>query len=231
MEKKDSINIIESFDFKALGARILKYWYLFALSLIIGFFISYYKIRYSVPVYSTYGKMLLKDEYTSWGQEYFIKGMELVSARNRLSNEIGLISSFNMMRSVLEELNFDVFYYDIGDLKDTELYKKSPFVVKLDSTNQNIRNLYYYMTITDSKHFALARNREMNNQKVYAFNAPIVLNDIKLEIQLTDRYTPEKSKNKLYAFNVNDLNSLAKVYQRSINWKQHPWSLLSFSSA
>ena len=112
MEKQNTVNAIESFDFKALGARMLKYWYLFAIALIIGTSISYYKVRYSVPVYKTYGKALLKDEYSSWGQEYFIKGMELVSARSRISNEVGLISSYNMMRTVLDEVDFGVFYYD-----------------------------------------------------------------------------------------------------------------------
>ena len=121
MSNPNNINKIESFDFKALGARMLKFWYLFILAFILAFIVSFYKIRYSVPIYTTYSKVLLKDEYTSWGQEYFIKGMELVSARNRLTNEIGTISSYNLMRSALDDVDFKVFYYDIGNIKTTEL--------------------------------------------------------------------------------------------------------------
>jgi tyrosine-protein kinase Etk/Wzc len=152
--------MIESFDFKALGARMIKYWYLFVISFIVAFVLSYYKVRYSIPVYKTYGKALLKDEYTAWGQEYFIKGMELVSARNRLTNEIGTISSYNLMRSVLNEVDFSVFYYDIGNIKTTELYKKSPFEIELDSSVNDYRAISYYVKIVDRNTFQLSSDKE-----------------------------------------------------------------------
>lgn len=231
MESKDSKNAIESFDFKALGARMLKFWYLFALSLLIGYVVSYYKIRYSVPTYKTYGKALLKDEYSSWGQEYFIKGMELVSARSRISNEVGLISSYNMMRKVLDDLDFDVFYYDVGDIKTTELYKKSPFLVELDTNNQQIYRAHYFLKVENSNKFSISRDKEFTTKQTYSFNKDINLNGVKLRLKLTENYNASKSANKLYSFTINDLNSLAKVYQGSINLETVPMesSILQFS--
>lgn len=223
MSNNKEINGIESFDFKALGARMLKYWYLFLIALTIGGVKSFYEIRYSVPMYSTYGKALLKDEYSSWGQEYFIKGMELVSTRDRIANVIGLISSFNMMREVIDELDFEVFYYDIGDVITTELYKKSPFIVELD-TNQSdqYRTAYYYAKLSGNNKISIARSEEFKNSKDYSFNKWVDLNGTRMKFKLTDRYIEKRHKDKLFSFSINDLNSLAKVYQRSIFLETEP---------
>ena len=123
MENNQHQNIIESFDFKAFASRSIKYWYLFVISLAIGGSISLYKIRYSEPSYTTYSKILLKDDKTSyWGQDYFMKGMELVNQNSELENEIGLINSFSLNKKTLELLDINIFYFDYGKIKTTELY-------------------------------------------------------------------------------------------------------------
>ena len=231
MESNQPKNVIESFDFKALGARMLKYWYLFVVSLLIGWVVSYYTVRYSVPVYKTYGKTLLKDEYSAWGEEYFIKGMELVSARNRLVNEVGIISSYNLMRAVLDEVDFRVFYYDIGSIKTTELYKSSPFKVELDSNVVDQLRAAYYLKVEDQSTFSVANNEEFENKQNFPFNQWVDLNGIKTKITLTENYQQGRTEEKLLYFTINDLNSLAKVYQSSIGLETEPMesSILKFS--
>lgn len=231
MDNNAQKNIIESFDFKALGARMLKYWYLFALSLIIGFVVSYYKIRYSVPLYKTYGKTLLKDEYSAWGEEYFIKGMELVSARNRLTNEVGIISSYNIMREVLNRVDFSVFYYDIGNIKTTELYKSSPFLVEIDTNQENHYRAFYYLKVNDAASFSVSMDKEFENQQTFPFNKWVDMNGLKVKITLTEKYEKGKTEEKLLSFSINDLNSLAKVYQTSLQLETEPLesSILKFS--
>lgn len=224
-------NLIETFDFKALGARMLKYWYLFTIALIVGGVISFYKVRYSVPTYKTYGKTLLKDEYSAWGEEYFIKGMELVSARNRLTNEIGIISSYNLMRQVLDKVDFKVFYYDIGNIKTTELYKNAPFLVEIDSTVKDYYTAYYYFKVIDENTYLLANNEDLENAEKYMFNQWVKPGQVPIRISLTKFYKSGKTEEKLLSFSINDLNSLAKVYQNSIGLETEPLesSILKFS--
>ena len=92
----------ESFDIKPYALRALQYWYLFVIALLISSGYAYYKVRYSIPVYKVDARIVIKDEYSSWGQEYFLPGMELVSTRNRLVNEVGSIRSFPLMRKVCD---------------------------------------------------------------------------------------------------------------------------------
>ncbi|MGE3654362.1 MAG: polysaccharide biosynthesis tyrosine autokinase, partial [Flavobacteriales bacterium] len=231
MNKTNQTNMIESFDFKALGARMLKFWYLFVICFVIGFILSFYNIRYSVPTYKTYSKVLLKDEFSSWGQEYFLQGMELVSARNRLSNEVGMISSYNVMRSTLNNLpDFKVFYYDIGNIKTSELYKKSPFTVLVNDSIQTPRASYYFLKIINNSEFALSLTEDgFTQDKPYRFDQPITIAELTFTIHLNE--LNEKYDDKLYSFYINDLNSLAKVYQNKVLIETDPpeSSILKFS--
>src|SRR3989344_256584 len=96
MDATHNKTVVESFDLKAFLFRIIKYWYLFVFSIGIAYTYSYYTNRYSHNIYNAYAKVLVKSEYSSWGQEYFLKGLELVSARNTFNDEIGIISSYDL---------------------------------------------------------------------------------------------------------------------------------------
>ena len=82
------------FNYMQLGIKALRYWYLLVIGGLLGAGVAFYTVRYTIPLYKVDARIMVKDEYTSWGQEYFLPGMELVSTRNRLVNEIGAIRSF-----------------------------------------------------------------------------------------------------------------------------------------
>ncbi|MBL4755481.1 MAG: hypothetical protein JKY52_18030, partial [Flavobacteriales bacterium] len=131
MSLKGDIDKDQSFDYKLIVIKALSYWYLFLIALMISGAYAWYSVRYAIPTYRVTARILLKDEYSSWGQEYFLSGLELVSARNRLVNEVGAIRSFPLMRKVIQELpEFKVSYYWVGDIKTTEFYKNSPLFVR-----------------------------------------------------------------------------------------------------
>ena len=116
-------------NFRVLWIYIIRYWYLVIISLVCSLAYAYYQIRYTPATYSVNSRMLVKDEYSSWGQEYFLPGMELVSGRNRLINEIGLIKSYPLMKKVAIALNRTISYNKIGNIKTTEMYPKSEFEI------------------------------------------------------------------------------------------------------
>jgi len=206
----------ESFDIKPYALKALQYWYLFAIALLVSSGYAYYKVRYSVPVYKVDARIVIKDEYSSWGQEYFLPGLELVSGRNRLVNEVGAIRSFPLMRKVIDELpEFRVWYYDIGNIKSTGLYRSSPFVVQWDSIQD--RSLFgksFYVKILSPKRFVIGINQdvELEGKKFY-FGESFELNNNKLTIKLRQPYNYEFFKDKLYRFTINNLDRLAISYQ------------------
>jgi len=222
MNKKEEQNIIESFDLKAFGARLLKKWFLFLFAFIIASIVSFYQIRYSVPQYSAYSKVLLKDEYSAWTEESFIKGMELVSNRSRLSNEIGLLQSFSLNYRVVDALPFDVFYYKIGNIKTTELYKASPFKIVIDTTIHYQGVPTFFLKFKDKNHFHLSTKKDdIEAAKTYRVGQKISFPKVDFEIELTDEFI-SKDIDDVYAFKINDLYSLSKVKQVSFYAETDP---------
>lgn len=117
-------------NYKVYLNYVLKYWFLPLIGIVFSITYSYLQVRYTPPSYTTNARMLLKDEYSSWGQEYFLPGMELVSSRNRLVNELGVIKSFPLMERVAKEINWDISIFKIGNIMTRELYPISEFTVK-----------------------------------------------------------------------------------------------------
>lgn len=203
----------ENISVKSFLFKSIKYWYLFVIALVSSYSIAYYKIRYNIPTYNANARVLIKDEFSSWGQEYFLPGMELVSARNRLVNEIGIIRSFPIMRKVMEKLpDFRVTYNDIGNIKTTELYKESPFVVEWDTTGKSIYNRTFYLKMISSDKFLLSERRFEDDPGLeYSFNDPFKIDDNIVQVKLKQSFTNDLSK-KLYSFRVNNMDDLAVSY-------------------
>src|SRR5690554_376812 len=135
MQDSSSSSSSLQIDPKVYLAYVLRYWYLLLIGLMGAMLYAYYQVRYTPATYSTNSRMLVKDEYSSWGQEYFLPGMELVSSRNRLVNEIGIMKSFPLMERVAQSLDWRVSYYKIGNIKTTEMYPASEFKVKVVKGN------------------------------------------------------------------------------------------------
>ena len=109
---------------------IFRFWYLVLIGLVISLAISFYKMRYESPTYSVSSRLLVKDEYSSWGQDYFIKGTDLVSSGSNMMNEFGIIKSLPLMEDVVGELNWNVFYYKVGNVRTTEMYPVSEITLR-----------------------------------------------------------------------------------------------------
>ncbi|MCB0802887.1 MAG: hypothetical protein KDB74_07295, partial [Flavobacteriales bacterium] len=136
---------------------LIRYWYLLAFGLIASVSYAYYQVRYTIPQYSTNARMLVKDEYSSWGQEYFLPGMELVSGRNRLVNEIGIIKSFPLMSLVAQDLDWKISYNKIGNIKTTEQYPSSEFAIEIDS---GIQDGAFFLRFINNQSFKIASNQD-----------------------------------------------------------------------
>ncbi|HIA37522.1 MAG TPA: polysaccharide biosynthesis tyrosine autokinase, partial [Flavobacteriales bacterium] len=203
------------FNYLQFGIKALRYWYLLIIGALFGVGIAFYQVRYSVPVYKVDARIMVKDEYTSWGQEFFLPGMELVSTRNRLVNEIGSIRSFPLMRKVIDELpEFKVFYYGIGNIKVTEMYRNSPFKVSFDTIiNSRIYNKTYYLKILSDDNYAVGtKNNGDYDWKEQPFRKPINLKGNILNISLNGPFTTPFDAN-LYSFVINNPDQLAINYQ------------------
>jgi len=78
-----------------------------------------------------------------------------------MDNEVQIFKSLTLMEKVVERLNLQVYYYRIGQLKETELYLNSPFVVdSFELKNKNGYGGNFLLEQKDYKTFLFKKNEE-----------------------------------------------------------------------
>ena len=129
----------KTIDIKALALKYAQYWYYFLLSILFFGSIAFLYNRFTVPEYSVSTTLLIRDDNnTQLGAENLIEGLELFSGKKNITNEIIILKSYSITEKVIKELGLGLSYFQHGFFQTNELFERSPFIVTLDSTHNQI---------------------------------------------------------------------------------------------
>lgn len=140
----DSARTIERNSFREVNLkefliRIFSYKWLFLASILLGLGLAYLYNKIATPRYAV-GTSILIDASGSQnlGKSRFLEGgVSQIDADKNIFNEMGVLTSFSLVKQTLEELNFDITYKAGSWYKMEEYYGNFPFrVVLLDSMSQ-----------------------------------------------------------------------------------------------
>ena len=122
----------ETLDLKVLVIKILSYWYLFVIGVIVALALGYLYNRYTPSVYQASASVFVKEDKMGIDPTSMMTGLTFKSNIN-IDNEIGILQSFSLRERTIKELEFfNVSYYVTGRVATRELYKATPFNVELD---------------------------------------------------------------------------------------------------
>ncbi|QQV03372.1 MULTISPECIES: GumC family protein [Chryseobacterium] len=136
----------ENLNIREIIKPYLYRWYWFVAGIIIAGLLSWFFLRYSIPVYSTESTLLIKEvKKSTSGQPEMSVISELGGiggmGTNSVDNEIEILKSKKLMLSVVRELALETNIYSKGKIKETELYKDSaPFFVRV--INEKAKAVY-----------------------------------------------------------------------------------------
>jgi len=213
----------ETLDIKQLLYRVIANWYWYAISVFIALFVAYLVNRYSQQVFSVTSSVIVRDDDQSKayvGAEQLIQSLRLVKNTKSVQNEIGILQSYSLARQTIEELDdFNVTYVAVGrrGIKESKLYKKSPFKVITDSGAVNLVGYPVYVTILDSARYQLEIDDGMGIKRTMRFGQPFNHESFNFTIQLRDlaSYKDAQTVSKYY-FYFNDPNALALQYKSKV---------------
>ena len=140
-------------DFRKAFSRILSYWWLFIIGLVIAFVAGRLFMRYATFEYSARAVLLIKDAGTSGelSEQNILLDQRLTGGGKEMDNEIQILKSLTLMEKVVERLQLNVLYYRIGNLKESELYTKTPFFVdSFALNNRQFVNFYIELILSSS---------------------------------------------------------------------------------
>ncbi len=220
----------ETLDIRGILIKYLRYWYWFVISVIIALTIAYFINKFSENVYQANATILIRDDRKGGFQPGRVMGeLDMFYQRNNVVNEMALLRSYSMVDSALQYMNVGVTYYNIGrlvgEIRMSELYNNSPFVVEWDrnstppyNTPVHIKIISedtYEMEINPKSNFAIfaGKNkvREMRFGEVYRGG------NFNLRIKKSNIFTPESHVDREYIFIINNMSSLPGKYISSLN--------------
>lgn len=121
-EEDDSQNI------KDLLFKYLKYWPWFLVAVILSIGLGYVYLRYAPKYYTSVAKIRIIDDSKDLNVASEAVSLLTGSPKINLDNEIEIIKSYRLLSQVVEELNLDISYYQVGNIKTTEIWDP-PFLV------------------------------------------------------------------------------------------------------
>jgi capsular exopolysaccharide synthesis family protein len=229
----------ETLDLKRYFFLFLSKWYWIAICVFAGLFVAYLVNRYSEQVYSVKASLLVGNadgRKVGQGVQNLMREMNIMQDRKRIENEIGILQSYTLARTAIEELpDFNITYVNVGrrGIAESKMYNRSNFVVHVDTTENNAAGYPVNINIISAKEYELdfddgtspkrMRFGEKYHDHRFAFT---------ITLREPDNFELSRQSNKYY-FIINDAHSQAIAYMKKIaielNDKQG--SLLTLSTS
>ena len=139
------------FNLAAIYRAVVLNWYWFLLSIIICLAAAFLYLRYTIPVYNAYAKMLVKDEDGGRRNASLIRSSSTlgqITQNYGIENETEIIKSSSIAEQAVKDLKLYVSYQSVGRIHDIECYNNQPITVDIDPTHLEKMNAPINLTIT-----------------------------------------------------------------------------------
>lgn len=166
----------EKLNLKKAISKYLYKWPWFVASIIICVAVAFIYLRYSIPKYQS--KTTLKfdkkqNDLTSALADLDNLGIGLGNS-DELKGEAAIVNSRPLLMQVVKNLNLNVEYFTAGDIKDSQLFGKTPIAAKvLDYTKEKFIKVEYTLKDVKGDQFIL---QSLNKKEIPGkFNVPLKL--------------------------------------------------------
>ncbi|WP_194778573.1 GumC family protein [Pararhodonellum marinum] len=146
---------VKPIDIKYYLIKYSRYWPLYLTCILIGLVLVFLYHRYTVEQYEVRGSILIKRNVSP--EVRILDRANIFSSPNNLENDILLFTSKNLASEALNKLHFDVSYYASTNIKEVELYDKSPIKVSVDWDHPQLESGLIQLTKISEKEFELSR--------------------------------------------------------------------------
>jgi capsular exopolysaccharide synthesis family protein len=137
-------------DIKYYLIKYSRYWPLYATCIFIAMVLVFLFHRYSVEEYQVQGSVLIKPKNSP--EVRILDRSNIFSGSNNLENDILLFTSKNLAEEALKKVHFEVSYYASTNIKEVELYDKSPIKVLVDwSVHQTEGGTVHLTKVSDTE--------------------------------------------------------------------------------
>ncbi|MDG5490123.1 tyrosine-protein kinase family protein [Psychroserpens sp. SPM9] len=194
--------------------KYLRYWYWFALGIILALIGAYLYLRYTPKIYSSSAKIKILNK---------TKGLELPSSAfvfNRsninLENEIEILKSYRIIEEVVEKLDLTVEYYEEGTVLTTQI-DRFPFKLVKTKPNDSIINFSSFRIVVGKNEFNISRGDSDTAIVIPEFNSYNVNHNLPFEIQFENPAAASANVGKTFILKLIPVSSATRKLKSQID--------------
>ncbi|MEM5564001.1 polysaccharide biosynthesis tyrosine autokinase [Psychroserpens sp. AS72] len=194
--------------------KYFRYWYWFALGVLLALLGAYLYLRYTPKIYSSAAKIKILNK---------TKGLELPSSAfifNRsninLDNEIEIIKSYRIIEEVVKSLNLTAEYYEEGNVLTTQL-DQFPFKFVKTIPNDSITNFMSYRILIEKNGFKIFKGQSDSAVSIPQFNSYGINHNLPFELQLENKSNVSSLIGKTFILRLMPVSSATRKLKSQIN--------------
>jgi capsular exopolysaccharide synthesis family protein len=166
---------MEQIDIKVLIKKVIRKWYWFILSMAIAGTAGVYYLVTTQKEYLVEASIKLKDEIEgrNYPKKDFLQGHELLQVDSKLDDEIGILTSYNLIKKSLEKLDFEVSYFHYtaklgraGKVLAKELYP-APFKVVMKRSNWQLTGVPIFIEFLEGDKYRVSLSAKKTPLSLY----------------------------------------------------------------
>lgn len=202
--------------------RIIRYWYIITLTVIISLITAYLVNRYTTRIYPISASIIIRESDENIGAK-FLYNNSLINPYRNYYNEFFIMRSYPLMQQVVEDLNLHVSYHVKGEIKSMEWYMPH-FPVRVKPAHGYTLpygNSFRYTLISEDEFTidsGIKDEKASANLSRHRYNDTISVAGNKLVFQKLGSFNG-KWIGMDFMLTFNDPYSLAQHYSRSLQLK------------
>ncbi|MBK5720461.1 polysaccharide biosynthesis tyrosine autokinase [Dysgonomonas sp. Marseille-P4677] len=213
-----------SFDFVLWFYRILKYWYLFVISVALFLAYAYIKNKSWVPVFYVQAMMIMEDKNTA---SIVAGAVPTASLLRNTENQQIVLKSYGLTKRTVEKLpsHMRVNYFKKTRFKTLSLYTDTPIQIEVIETKPEAYYYSYDFTFIDQNKCEISYKVDPEKDEkikiIAPFNEEIDYKFFKIKLHKTSAFVPDINAFKPdlteFSFNFLSNDQLIGMYNGRIN--------------
>jgi len=216
VSNKTSYNTI---NVRELAFKYIRKWYWFVISFFLCFAVAYLYLNVTIPNYEVKTTILLRQDNSTKGfsEMAMLESMGIMGSSKEVEDEIQVLTSKNIMKNVIEDLELETEYYEKQGLKFKECYPVTDVkLIVQENFNRNLVDVLELNLIPNDNGYKIKFKTEDYNETYYIKN----LNEsIKTPIGILGfKATKSKlTKKPTYKIVSYPTKNITEIYSKRIN--------------
>ena len=160
LDNQNEVSLVETFF------HYLSYWKLFVISVIACLVLVGAYLFYTTPTYRVTSRILINDNTKNQTSMDFnaFQDLGIITPTTNLGNEVEVLNSKSLMRSVVDSLNLNISYFESrGIRRRQEIYRNTPVFV---SIGKDVKPGSFTIEKADTNTFSIHSGRDNFSQVV-----------------------------------------------------------------